>query len=79
MPTNYEELIALANQRIGALRRGATFELRELIEPARWEVFPKGDRQMAGRLFKREVQEGRVPGVIHLETPKGQSNKYQKQ
>ena len=79
VPTvSYEILIAKAIQVTGRITSASEFTLRSLFNSEEWSMLGKGEKLQLGRLFKYEVLNGRVPGIVFAGKPKGGSNMYRK-
>lgn len=74
----YELLLAKAIQSTGRLINCKPFALKDLFEEVEWKSIARGPRLQLGRLFKHEVQCGRVPGIEHCGQPDGSPNLYRK-
>ncbi len=76
---NMEEWYANALAKIGQLKKGTVFEVKELFEEVVWKSLSRGDRIEFGRYFANETREGRVPLIASLERGKNNHSRYVKQ
>ena len=67
-----------AVMKIGALRRGTTFTLKELFSGIEWNELDRGQKLHLGRRFKAEVVNKSIPNIVVIDSPKGTSTTYKK-
>lgn len=53
---NYNHLLSIANQAIGALPTGTKFESKDLFNGAYWNKLSKDERITFGKMFKNAVK-----------------------
>ncbi|MBQ7895574.1 MAG: DUF1413 domain-containing protein [Oscillospiraceae bacterium] len=62
----------------GSLPEGTVFGIKDLVSGSEWKACSSSDRMLLGREFKNEVRDGRISGILILDTPKRAPAKYKK-
>ena len=63
---SYEEEMTAALLKVGSLRDGEEFVVKDLFDGVAWNRFEIGQRLNIGRNFKSRVESGQIPGVVLL-------------
>lgn len=74
----YERWIQQAIQKINDLPAGQVFMLKDLFDGIEWSTLQRGQRHHLGRMFKNEVNQGRICNVVIIPSPAGTASTYQK-
>lgn len=61
---SYEEEMTAALLKVGSLRDGEEFVVKDLFDGVAWNRFEIGQRLNIGRNFKSRVESGQIPGVV---------------
>lgn len=75
---NYEEEMTVALLKVGSLKDGEEFVVKDLFDGVVWNRFGKGQRQSIGRNFKSRVESGQIPGVVLMGKRPNNSAYYKK-
>ena len=75
---DYDVWINKALISIGVLERESTFLLKDLFSGIEWNKLRTGEKSHLGRLFKKAVENNKIPTIIVVESPKGTSTTYKK-
>jgi len=67
-----------AREALSSLPEGKSFVIKDLVSSPEWSLCEQKDKMKFGRAFKNEVLDGRISGVIAVETPKGALAKYKR-
>ena len=54
------------------------FILKDLFDGIEWSTLPKGDKLSFGKVFKNEVMDGRIPGVVYIGKASNNSAQYKR-
>ena len=75
---DYDLWINKAIMKIGELDVDTIFVLKDLFTGVEWNELQKGEKSNLGRKFKIVVENGKIPDISLIESPKGTSNTYKK-
>lgn len=76
---NYEEAMTVSLMKIGALRSGTEFGIKDLFEGVVWNGLERGEKLNIGRGFKNRVTNGQVPNVVYMGKQANNSALYRKE
>lgn len=71
-------LIEIVTQKLSALNQGETFELKELVGDDWEKIGDHGERNRAGKTFKRLIKNGAIKNVIFVEKKSNNHALYRK-
>lgn len=63
---------------IGKLEKGTKFVVKDLFPGVEWNTLKPGEKSHLGRLFKKSIDDHKIPEVIIIDSPKGTATTYQK-
>ena len=75
---SYEEEMTAALLKVGSLRDGEEFVVKDLFDGVAWNRFEIGQRLNIGRNFKSRVESGQIPGVVLMWKRPNNSAYYKK-
>ncbi len=75
---DYSLWINKAIMKIGELKAGTTFVLKDLFTGLEQNELNRGQKTNLGRKFKDEVDHNIIPEVAVIDSPKGTSTTYKK-
>lgn len=75
---DYEIWTNKAIMKIGELACGLSFVIKDLFPGIEWNKLATGEKYHLGRKFKKAVENGIIPNIMIIESPKGTSNTYKK-
>ena len=75
---SYEEEMTAALLKVGSLRDGEEFVVKDLFDGVAWNRFEIGQRLNIGRNFKSRVESGQIPGVVLIGKRPNNSAYYKK-
>lgn len=75
---NIEKWKQKATDAIKTVPISHVFILRDLFDGIEWSALSKGERLSFGRLFKNEVTNGKIPGVVYIGKADNNSAQYKR-
>ncbi len=74
----YSLWINKAIMKIGNLKSETNFVLKDLFTGVEWNRLKRGEKTNLGRKFKEAVDNGTIPNVSVIDSPKGTPTTYKK-